>query len=100
MNTQYTIRTVPPAIDRARHRRAKQEDKSLSDVAVEALTRGLELNAKPVEHTDLEARLGSWQEDPAVDRAFADCSGLLLSPSSTTLFFAHPTPISCLGRNW
>ena len=72
MNMQYTIRAVPPAIDRALRRRAKQEAKSLNAVAVEALARGLELDAKLVEHTDLDALVGSWQEDKAFDRAVAD----------------------------
>lgn len=72
MNTQYTIRAVPSAIDRALRRRAKQETKSLNTVAVEALARGLELDAKPIEHTDLDALIGSWQEDKAFDRAVAD----------------------------
>ena len=34
--------------------------------------RGLELDAKPVEHSDLDALIGSWQEDKAFDRAVAD----------------------------
>ena len=72
VNRQYTIRAIPTAIDRALRRRAKQEAKSLNAVAVEALARGLELDAKPVEHTDLDALAGSWQEDPAFDRAIAD----------------------------
>jgi hypothetical protein len=62
MGTQYTIRSVPAAIDRA----------SLNIVLVEALQRGLELAAKPVEHTELDGLIGSWQEDPAFDRAIAD----------------------------
>ena len=69
MSTQYTVRTIPAAIDRALRRRAKQDAKSLNTVAVEALARGLELDTKPVEHTDLDALIGSWQEDPAFDRA-------------------------------
>ena len=70
--SQYTLRAVPPAIDRALRRRARQEAKSLNAVAVEALTRGLELDAKPVEHTDLDALIGSWQEDKGFDSAIAD----------------------------
>ena len=69
---QYTLRAVPPAIDRALRRRAKEETKSLNAVAVEALARGLELDARPREHTDLDALIGSWQKDPAFDRAIAD----------------------------
>lgn len=72
MKTQYTIRAVPAAIDQALRRRARQEAKSLKAVVVEALARGLELDAQPVEHTDLDALIGSWQEDPAFDRAIAD----------------------------
>ena len=69
---QYTLRAVPDAIDRALRHRAKQEAKSLNAVAVEALARGLELDAKPTEYTDLDALIGSWQEDPAFDQAVAD----------------------------
>jgi hypothetical protein len=72
MKTQYTIRAVPAAVDRALRRRAKREAKSLNTTALEALARGLELDAQPVEHTDLDALVGSWQEDPAFDRAVAD----------------------------
>ncbi len=69
---QYTIRGVPAAIDRALRRLAKEEAKSLNAVTVEVLARGLELEAKADEHTDLDALIGSWQEDPAFDRAVAD----------------------------
>lgn len=67
--TQYTIRAVPLAIDQALRRRAREESKSLNCVAVEALARGLELAAQPAEYTDLDALIGSWQEDPAFDQA-------------------------------
>ena len=69
---QYTIRAVPLSIDRALRRRAKEETKSLNTVAVEALSRGLDLEAKPREHTDLDALIGSWKDDPSFDRAIAD----------------------------
>ena len=72
MSTQYTLRAVPPAVDRALRRRARQEAKSLNTVAVEALARGLELDAKPVQHTDLDGLIGTWQEDPAFDQAVAE----------------------------
>ncbi|MFT4589681.1 MAG: hypothetical protein ACI9VS_002456 [Candidatus Binatia bacterium] len=74
MSRQYTIRTVPAPIDRALRQRARQEAKSLNTVALEALARGLELelDAQPAEHTDLDALVGSWQEDKAFDRAVAD----------------------------
>ena len=72
MSTQYTLRAVPIAIDRALRRRAKLESKSLNAVTVEALARGLALEAKPVEHRELDELIGSWQEDPAFERTMAD----------------------------
>ena len=72
MSMQYTIRSVPEAIDRAVRQRAKREAKSLNAVVVEALARGLELDAKPAEHTDLDYLIGTWREDPGFDLAIAD----------------------------
>ena len=72
MNTQYTIRAVPPAIDTALRRRARQEDKSLNAVVVEALARGLELGATMAEYTDLDGLIGSWKDDKAFDRVITD----------------------------
>ena len=69
---QYTIRSVPVTVDRALRRRAKAEGKSLNAVAIEALERGLELEAKPQIHTDLDFLIGTWQEDPEFDRAMKD----------------------------
>ena len=71
MSTQYTIRAVPDAIDRAVRQRAKREAKSLNAVVVEALARGLELDAAPAVHTDLDHLIGTWQEDPEFDRTIA-----------------------------
>ena len=71
MSTQYTIRAVPDAVDRAVRQRAGREAKSLNAVVVEALARGLELDAKSTEHTDLDHLIGTWQEDPEFDRAIA-----------------------------
>ena len=71
MSTQYTIRSVPEAVDRAVRQRAKQESKSLNAVVVEAIARGLELDAKAAVHTDLDDLIGTWQEDLEFDRAVA-----------------------------
>ena len=72
MGMQYTIRAVPEAVDRAVRHRAGREGKSINAVVVEALARGLELDAGPAEHADLDPLIGTWQEDPAFDRAVAD----------------------------
>lgn len=72
MGTQYTVRAVPDAIDHALRQRAKREAKSLDAVVVEALARGLELDAESTPYADLDQLIGTWQEDPDFDRAVAD----------------------------
>lgn len=72
MSVQYTLRAIPAAIDRALRQRARVEAKSLNAVAVETLARGLSLDGQPVEHTDLDFLIGSWEEDPGFDRAVAE----------------------------
>ena len=71
VSTQYTIRAVPDAIDRAVRQRARRDEKSINAVVVEAIARGLELDARPAVHTDLDSLIGTWQEDPDFDRATA-----------------------------
>lgn len=69
---QYTIRSIPDAVDRAVRQRSRQEAKSLNTVVVEALARGLEVQVTPPVHTDLDHLIGSWQEDPEFERAVAE----------------------------
>lgn len=69
---QYTLRSVPADIDCALRRMAREEAKSLNTVVVEVLARGLEIGAKPVEHSDLDDLIGTWREDPGFDQAIAD----------------------------
>ena len=69
MSKQYTMQSVSAAVDRAVRQRARREEKSLNTVVVEALVRGLELDATPIVHTDLDYLIGSWEEDPEFDRA-------------------------------
>jgi hypothetical protein len=69
---QYTLRNVPPVLDRALRRTAKQLSKSLNEVALEALTRGAGVSQEVSERHDLDFLFGSWVEDPEVDQALAD----------------------------
>jgi hypothetical protein len=69
---QYTLRNVPPALDRALRRRAKQLSKSLNVVALEALTRGAGVEHEVREQHDLDFLFGSWVEDPDIDQVLAD----------------------------
>ncbi len=60
---QYTIRAIPVSIDHALRSLAKNENKSLNEVVIEALARDLELDAKPPENPDLEALI-DWHGPP------------------------------------
>lgn len=71
-STQYTIRKVPPQLDRELRRRARQEHKSLNEMALWALERGLglsEQSEQAVRHHDLDDLAGTWVDDPAFDQA-------------------------------
>jgi hypothetical protein len=69
---QYTLRNVPPGLDRALRRRAKQLSRSLNEVAIEALMRGAGEAHAPVEQHDVDFLFGSWVEDSDVDQALSD----------------------------
>jgi len=67
---QYTVRNVPPHVDRALRRKAEEEDRSLNDVLVESLSRTAGADEAASLH-DLEALAGTWVEDRAFDQAIA-----------------------------
>src|SRR6185369_11229890 len=50
---QYTLRNVPGAVDEALRRRAREQHKSLNEVAVEALAEGLGLGRQSPRRRDL-----------------------------------------------
>jgi plasmid stability protein len=64
---QYTIRNVPAAVDRALRQRAARSQRSLNDVALEALAQAAQVSVPEV--SDLDAFFGSWVEDPEIDEA-------------------------------
>jgi plasmid stability protein len=69
---QYTIRNVPDVIDEALRNAARQQGKSLNEVAIEALARGAGVSGERGRQRDLSDIAGTWREDPAFDRAVAD----------------------------
>lgn len=69
---QYTIRNIPPDVDRALRRRAREEARSLNEVAVDALRRALGLAEEPVTQRDLKDIQGTWVDDPETDAALAE----------------------------
>jgi hypothetical protein len=68
---QYTIRCVPDYLDTALRVSAREQGKSLNEVAIEALARGFGLGKAQLRQRDLSDIAGSWRNDPAFDRALA-----------------------------
>lgn len=68
---QYTIRKVPDSLDTALRRRAREQGKSLNEVAIEALARGAGVSGDPCRQRDLHDIAGTWRNDRAFDRALA-----------------------------
>ena len=68
---RYTIRNVPNSVDAALRRRAREQGKSLNEVAIEALVRGAGVSGERTRHRDLSDIAGTWHRDRAFDRAIA-----------------------------
>ncbi|MEE8584384.1 MAG: hypothetical protein V3T83_05975 [Acidobacteriota bacterium] len=69
---QYTVRNIPDALDTELRERARAQKKSLNEVTLETLARGLGLSKEAVRYRDLSDVAGTWKEDPAFDQAIAD----------------------------
>ena len=65
---QYTIRSVPASIDALLREKARRQNKSLNQVALEALSDGAGVQER---YHDLDGFFGSWVADAAVDKALA-----------------------------
>jgi hypothetical protein len=61
---QYTIRNVPPGLDKAIKATAKRLGKSVNEVALEALARSV---GDPIRHRNLRRMPGSWSRAEARD---------------------------------
>jgi hypothetical protein len=69
---QYTLRNVPASVDALLRRRARAEGKSLNEVALDALVRGVGLGEQPLKQRDLADVAATWRADKASDEALAD----------------------------
>jgi plasmid stability protein len=69
---QYTVRNVPPSLDRALRRKAAEQGASLNAIVLAALAREAGMGEEVTVHGDLDALIGSWVEDPAVDEALRE----------------------------
>ena len=66
---QYTIRDIPDSLDKALRRAARQQGKSLNEVAIETLARGAGITGERGRQRDLADIAGTWRKDPAFDSA-------------------------------
>ena len=69
---QYTLRNVPKPVDRALRNRARAEHRSLNEVAIDVLRRGLGLEPEPIKQRDLADIARTWARDPATDEALGE----------------------------
>jgi plasmid stability protein len=69
---QYTLRNIPEHVDHAMRDKARREHRSLNEVAIEALSRGLGVDGEPVRHRDLTDIADTWIEDPEIEAALEE----------------------------
>jgi plasmid stability protein len=69
---QYTIRNIPDYLDSALRAAAREQGKSLNEIAVQALVRGAGLDGQRIRRRDLSDMVGTWEEDRAFDEAIAE----------------------------
>jgi hypothetical protein len=65
---QYTVRNIPPELDKTLRRKAKREGKSLNQIALEALSDGAGIGRSPGKNHHLDFAIGTWVEDPEFDK--------------------------------
>jgi plasmid stability protein len=65
---QYTIRGIPPEVDRALRRKAAKRKQSLNHVIVEELTQATIGGRRRADFSDVTGR---WTPDPAFDEILA-----------------------------
>lgn len=68
---QYTIRKIPKWLDAALRRRAREQNKSLNEVVIETLARGIEFTLTQAPKRDLSHIAATWRRDRAFDQALA-----------------------------
>jgi hypothetical protein len=68
---QYTLRNVPEIVDAVLRRRAREQGKSLNQVAIETLALGAGVTGSRRRQRDLKDVAGTWRTDRAFDRALA-----------------------------
>jgi len=73
-NRQYTVRGVPPEVDRVLREKCRREGRSLNDVVLEALRSSVLPPGALAERRDLDDLAGTWVEVPEFDAAIEEQS--------------------------
>jgi len=68
----YTISNIPEDLESALRQKAHVEGKTVGEVALEALRKGVGAAEPPARRRDLHDIVGSWAADPDTDKALAD----------------------------
>jgi hypothetical protein len=66
---QYTIRDIPERLDKRLRERCVEYGGSLNKIVVEALAKGIGIDAEPKVYHDLDHLAGTWVKDPGFDAA-------------------------------
>jgi len=69
---QVTIRRVPERVKQLLKELAKREEKSLNQIMLEVLERGLGLAGEEIVYHDLDDLAGTWVDDPEFDKAIEE----------------------------
>src|ERR1700742_654212 len=69
MSTQYTIRSIPPKLDKTLRNQASKTGKSLNEVVLESLAKGAGVDIKGKTFKDLDWFAGAMKPDPGFDEA-------------------------------
>ena len=68
-STQYTIRSIPPKLDKTLRNQASKTGKSLNEVVLESLAKGAGVDIKSEAFKDLDWFVGAMKADPGFDEA-------------------------------
>ncbi len=69
---QYTIRNLEPKVDQRLRQKALETNRSLNEVVLEAVSRGIGLAEQRVVYHDLDLLAGSWKEDQKCEQAIRE----------------------------
>ena len=68
----FTVRGVPPSVERALRRKARREGRSLNSILLDALAAAGAAEAGEALHEDLDDLIGTWVEDAEFDASMRE----------------------------